>query len=192
MPLLAEAIVEEWLNRKGYFTIRGIKLGVDEIDLLALRHTANGGLECRHLEVQVSVRPVSYICRVPREVQRSTGRAANSAKRSPEELVVGVSEWVEKKFRKPSKVQLMRRLCPAQWTSELVVHNVKSEKEVEMIRAHGVQIHRLAQVVAELRQHDAVIQSASGGDLLELIHLSASTTGPARPAISTEADIIAS
>jgi hypothetical protein len=36
MALLAEEIVEEWLNRNGYFTIRGIKLGVQEIDLLAL------------------------------------------------------------------------------------------------------------------------------------------------------------
>jgi len=37
MSLLAEEIVEEWLNRDGYFTIRGIKLGVHEIDLLALK-----------------------------------------------------------------------------------------------------------------------------------------------------------
>lgn len=26
MALLAEEIVEEWLNRQGYFTIRGIKM----------------------------------------------------------------------------------------------------------------------------------------------------------------------
>ena len=33
MALLAEELVEEWLNRQGYFTIRGIKFGVHEIDL---------------------------------------------------------------------------------------------------------------------------------------------------------------
>lgn len=27
MALLAEEIVEEWLNRQGYFTIRGVKVG---------------------------------------------------------------------------------------------------------------------------------------------------------------------
>jgi hypothetical protein len=32
---LAEELVEEWLNRKGYFTIRGIKVGVHEMDILA-------------------------------------------------------------------------------------------------------------------------------------------------------------
>ena len=31
-----EEVVEEWLNRNGYFTIRGIKVGVDEIDTLAI------------------------------------------------------------------------------------------------------------------------------------------------------------
>ena len=36
MALLAEEIVEEWLNRNGFFTIRGIKVGVYEIDLLAI------------------------------------------------------------------------------------------------------------------------------------------------------------
>jgi len=42
MALLAEEVVEEWLNRKGYFTIRGVKVGVDEIDILAIRPTLDG------------------------------------------------------------------------------------------------------------------------------------------------------
>ena len=73
MALLAEEIVEEWLNRQGYFTIRGIKLGVHEIDLLAIRPGPTR-LECRHIEVQASVRPISYITRVPVETQKATGR----------------------------------------------------------------------------------------------------------------------
>jgi hypothetical protein len=61
MALLAEQLVEEWLNCQGYFTIRGAKLGVQEIDLLAVRPMGKGKLECRQIEVQASVRPVSYI-----------------------------------------------------------------------------------------------------------------------------------
>jgi hypothetical protein len=34
MALLAESLVEEWLNRSGFFTMRGIKCGVNELDLL--------------------------------------------------------------------------------------------------------------------------------------------------------------
>lgn len=58
MALLAEEIVEEWLNRQGYFTIRGVKIGVHEMDLLAVRFNA-GAIDCRQTEVQASVRPVS-------------------------------------------------------------------------------------------------------------------------------------
>jgi hypothetical protein len=78
MALLAEEIVEEWLNRQGFFTIRGIKMGVQEIDLLAIKWQADGKAECRHIEVQASMRPVSYISQVPKE-QQKTGRAASSA-----------------------------------------------------------------------------------------------------------------
>ena len=60
MSLLAESLVEEWLNRAGYFTIRGARFGVSEMDLLAVKQGADG-LEARHIEVQMSTIPISYI-----------------------------------------------------------------------------------------------------------------------------------
>jgi hypothetical protein len=73
MAMLAEEIVEEWLNRNGYFTIRGIKVGVHEIDLLALA-VRGSVIEARHIEVQASIRPVSYLCPLPKNAQKETGR----------------------------------------------------------------------------------------------------------------------
>ncbi len=58
MALFAEALVEEWLNRSGYFTIRGVKVGNSEIDLLAVSPNESDGL---HVEVSVSIRPMGYI-----------------------------------------------------------------------------------------------------------------------------------
>ncbi len=52
MALLAEEIVEEWLNRQGYFTIRGIRLGVNEIDLVAVKFRSGESPVCCHVEVQ--------------------------------------------------------------------------------------------------------------------------------------------
>lgn len=172
MALLAEEIVEEWLNRSGYFTIRGIKVGVHEIDLLAVKPAthSNGAVECRHIEVQASMRPVSYISRVPVEIQK-TGRAANSAKRSDDELVKGVAEWVHKKFRHPGKVSLMRSLWNRDWSSELVINNVKSEDEVRLIESHGIKITRLPEVIADLASRGTY--SAAGADFLDLIHMGA-------------------
>ena len=171
MALLAEEIVEEWLNRLGYFTIRGIKLGVDEIDLLAVRFDS-GVPVCRHIEVQASMRPISYISRVPKADQRR-GVRPNSASRTDEQLVGGVEEWVENKFFKPKKRDFISKLFPAEWTSELVLNNVKSEEEVQMIAARGILIHRLPDVVNQMREEAGPVKSASGADLIDLINLGA-------------------
>lgn len=168
MALLAEEIVEEWLNRQGYFTIRGIKMGVQEIDLLAIKWHADGNVECRHIEVQASMRPVSFISQVPKELQK-TGRAADSARRTEEELTQGVVEWVEKKFRRSDKKALMTKLWNGDWSSELVAHVVKSEEELKLIASHGVKIHRLSEIVSSLAKDGFVIGSASGADMVDLI-----------------------
>lgn len=173
MALLAEEIVEEWLNRQGYFTIRGIKLGVQEIDLLALRWQPDGAPpDCRHIEVQASMRPVSFISRVPRADQR-LGRPKNSAKRSEAELMEGVDEWVETKFLRPDKRALMSRLWPGQWRSELVVNVVKSEPELALIAQRGIQIHRLPDIVQALAHPNFVVASAAGADVVDLILMGA-------------------
>ena len=78
MALLGEEVVEEWLNRQGYFTIRGIKLGVHEIDLLAVRLIPGGVPSCRHLEAQISTNPVAYISKVPKEIQKQRGIGPDS------------------------------------------------------------------------------------------------------------------
>ncbi len=172
MALLAEELVEEWLNRQGYFTIRGIKLGVDEIDLLAAKFLNDGAVEYRHIEVQASMRPVSYISRVPKEIQKQ-GKAANSVSRTDEELVQGVKEWVEKKFFKARKNKLMGELAPYEWSSELVLNNVKSQKEVELIASHGIKIHRLTEIIQDLSDKEFFIQSASGADFVDLVNMGA-------------------
>ena len=170
MALLAEEIVEEWLNRQGYFTIRGIKIGVHEIDLLAIKWRSEENVECRHIEVQASMRPVSYISRVPKKGQKA-GRAKNSAKRSESELIEGVAEWVETKFLLAQKKELMGKLWSGEWSSELVVNVVKSEDELKLIASHGIRIFRLNDIVSALAKDSFVVGSASGADIVDLIHM---------------------
>ncbi len=174
MALLAEEIVQEWLNRQGYFTIRGIKMGVQEIDLLAIKFAPDGSPECRHIEVQASMRPISYISKVPKLAQ-TAGRAAGSVKRSSDELLEGVAEWVEKKFTRADKRALLLRLCKGDWTSELVINVVKSDHEVEIIASHGIKILHLSQIVSSLLAEDYLIASASGADIVDLIQMGSVT-----------------
>ena len=176
MALLAEEIVEEWLNRQGYFTIRGVKLGVHEIDLLAVKWRRDERPECRHIEVQASMRSVSYISRVPKKDQRN-GRAKNSAKRSDQELIEGVSEWVETKFLRPDKRTLMSALWNGEWSSELVVNVVKSEEELKLIAGHGIKILRLCEIVSSLASDSFPVSSACGADIIDLIQMGARVEG---------------
>lgn len=181
MALLAEEIVEEWLNRQGYFTIRGIKLSVHEVDLLAIKRQSDGSVKCRHIEVQASMRPVSFISKVPKKLQK-TGRAANSTLRSDSELVEGVAEWIHTKFQRPEKKALMQSLWPGMWSSELVINTVKSQREVELIRGHGVSVLQLKDVVGSLTSRGGIVSSAAGADFIDLIHMGACT----QPAVPTD------
>ena len=176
MALLAEEIVEEWLNRQGYFTIRGARAGVQEMDLLAVRFTDNG-IECRHLEVQASVSPISYVTALPKDVQKKTGRGpANAKLRSDAELRRGVNEWVEKKYDHPEKQKARRRLAPGPWSRELVVYRLRHEVERTMLANAGITVRNLSDVVADLKRGGLVLQGAAGAHLIELIELTAAPT----------------
>lgn len=169
MALLAEELVEEWLNRQGFFTIRGIKVGVNEMDLLALRATAQG-LELRHVEVQASVNPVAYITQVPKAVQLQSGRAPGSAKvRDDTELRAAVLEWIHKKFDHPRKTDLRSRLAPGPWSRELIIHKVKHPRELELLTEAGIQVRPLSLVVSELKHRRFELEGASGTHLVDLV-----------------------
>jgi Holliday junction resolvase-like predicted endonuclease len=93
MSLMGEQLAEEWLNRRGYFTIRGAKIGTGEIDLLAVRCRGKTA-DCWHYEVQASLRPISYLTPAS-HAERKQGVAAFSAKqRTREQLQRSVAEWV--------------------------------------------------------------------------------------------------
>jgi hypothetical protein len=187
MALLAEELVEEWLNRQGYFTLQGAKIGVHEMDLLAVRSSADGLVERRHLEVQVSVNPQSYITRLSRFDQKETGRAAASkAPRTSEQIRRGVDEWVTKKFGHEGKLDLLQQLAPGSWTKELVVHKVWAQQELDLLRERGIRIHLLSDVLRDLASAETVVKRASGGGFLELVLLGSELGKAVTPAVIAE------
>jgi hypothetical protein len=107
MPLLAESLVEEWLNRNGYFTIRGVKHGLGEMDLLAVRRQSDGVVG-RHVEVTVGFRPIGYIA--PERLRASRRKGRYVRRRTLEQIEVCARAYVNAKFRAPDKVQLRTQL----------------------------------------------------------------------------------
>ena len=158
MALLDEQLVEEWLNRKNFFTIRGLKTGVDEIDLLALRNAADG-VECWHVEVQVSFRPVGYVCGY-----------SNAKKRNNNELLEGVVMWVQKKFKSDRKVAKRNSvLADVEWKYVFVHGDVRDARELVHMEHRNIDLISYKQVLSELRDDEATQCSSAANSSVELL-----------------------
>lgn len=171
MALLAESLVDEWLNRKGFFTIRGIKHGVGEMDLLGVRPDG-ASLEAWHVEVQASFRPIGYIAPLTDEALSGFAKSKTSMKARTHDLIdSAVAGWVNKKFLSASKIKARDIAWPGlNWKHVLVHAVVREPMELEMIQSHGVQIVPLHQVLEELGHTDSKgIKGGAGTDLSELI-----------------------
>lgn len=171
MALLAESLVDEWLNRSGFFTVRGIKHGVGEIDLLGVR-PRESALEAWHVEVQASFRPIGYIAPLPSDTPEGFAKSKTSMKvRTPELLERAVSAWVEKKFTSKSKQLARNAAWPGMnWKHVLVHAAVRWPAEVEAIARHGVEVIPLHRVLADLgRPQTSGVRGSAGTDLSEII-----------------------
>ena len=78
----------------------GIKHGVAEMDLLAIRHEAGESVIGWHVEVQVSFRPVTYIAKLTDDMARVLKRVrTNASARTPDQIEMCASEWVQSKIQ---------------------------------------------------------------------------------------------
>lgn len=171
MALLAESLVDEWLNRQGFFTVRGIKHGVNEIDLLGVRPKVEGSLEAWHVEVQVSFRPVAYICPIPAE-HSAFAKVKNSAKLRPDHIVKdAVNAWVAKKFTVADKKKTRSSAWPGlDWQFKFVHGVVKYPAEVEFMKGHGIDTIPFHRVLTELGSGvPGEIKGGAGTDLSDII-----------------------
>ncbi len=177
MALLDEELVQEWLNVQGYFTIRGVKRGKLEMDILALKVDSDGA-RCRHIEVQVSHSPLSYITPLSKAAQKRAGTSARSAKkRSTKDLREAVKRWCALKFDDPDKRKLKKDLCDAEWTREMVVHRRAFEREIDMIRDRGVKVIEYGDILRELQKRSAHEFQAAGRDLVQFLRFKPTKRG---------------
>lgn len=158
MAMLDEELVEQWLNQQGFFTMRGVKCGVDEIDLLALRYN-DKKIELLHVEVQVSFRPIGYI-----------GGDKSAKRRTDDEIRIGVKQWVEKKFTSERKVDRRKKIVPSNdWSFVLVCAELKDEKELHYMRDMGVKVVRYKDVLKEVMGTAEHQTSSIANNIIEIL-----------------------
>jgi hypothetical protein len=189
MAQLAESLVEEWLNRGGYFTVRGVRFGVSEMDLLAVRKVGSG-LKARHVEVQVSTNPIAYISPLTKAQAKEFGRKPTSAWKRPREVLeASVAAWVEKKFRSAKKVAARNRAWPGlSWSLELVHGSVRYPEELDLIRKNGIETITFYSVLDSLCGGDAVSHKGGAGtDIAEMLAYYLRNSGGGRAGLKDHA-----
>lgn len=152
MALFAETLVEEWLNRQGYFTIRGAKAGQREVDLLAVRPREERPPEALHIEIQASTNPVSWMTKWTKRLQQELNIPRNSMRdRTPEQLAECAEAWVGEKFTDAKVRKIRERLWPGlDWRFRLVHGVVAHSEELEVVRTLGIETIEFADIVDEL------------------------------------------
>jgi len=170
MAVTAKKLVQEWLNRQGYFTIRGARLGNHELDLLAVRIKADGTLDCQHLEVNVCVNPIGYL-----------GPEKSAKRQSTEQQHENARQWGESQFCAPGKQALRDRLAPGQdWSFDVVLHKLKGPDQLTAIRTAGVNTLRLSDIIGDLGkppgEFPTVLAAATGQPLFDLMSVGESTS----------------
>lgn len=158
MALLDEQLVEEWLNRNNFYTMRGVKCGVDGIDLLALKY-AGGEVEAWHVEVQVSFRPIGYL-----------GGDTNARRRTEEEIRKGAEKWVKRKFTSDKKKNKRNSISSnVNWRYIFVCAELKDNRELEFILEFGIEIVPYKQVLTYLRDNTSHQSSSPASNISEIL-----------------------
>jgi len=138
--------------------MRGIKCGVDEIDLLAVRGHQND-VERWHVEVQISFNPIGYI-----------GGDSNAKLRSQDDVRSGVAQWVDKKFTKPVKAMRRLGIIPAsEWRYVLVHGVVRHPYELDIMRELGVHTVPYHDVLSYLLKIGTKQSSSMASNILDIL-----------------------
>ena len=130
---LAEEIVSMWLELQGFFLIRNIRYGRNkEIDILAIN-----GKDKRHIEVQVSSKPLAIL--------------SDGVKISDVAFKGGARKYFRKKFNNRKTLEITHKHLGKKYQRYLALGNYKSKKNIDELCKLGVIIIPFSQIVDEIK-----------------------------------------
>ena len=135
-----EEVVSNWLFSKGYFVINNLKVGLKEIDLLAVKIRKGKITEKIHVEVQCSSNPVGYI-----------GGNSSARTRSKEELGKGVGEYINKKFLNNKIEKTVESFFGKNYIKWFICGVLKDESTVSEFEKRGIIVMRIWDIIEEYK-----------------------------------------
>ena len=140
---IIENIVNSWLNSKSYFTIQNLKLGVKEIDILAIKLGDDlKAKEAIHVEVSCSSHPVGYM-----------GGSSSAKKRTSKEIEVGVKEYIEKKFNHKRIKPVVEKLIGKNYKKWFICGVMRDETTIDYFKKNGIEVFRIWDIFKEIKEN---------------------------------------
>lgn len=159
---LIEHIVGSWFNAKGYFVIQNLKVGVYEVDLLAIKLDSKQKVEdAVHVEIQCSSNPIGYI-----------GGSPSAKKRSEVEVEDGVQAYIQKKFEHSNTKQVIQSLLGDTYRRMFVCGKLKDESTIASFEKQGIEVVRVWQIFDDLKRNHSEFKTSAWNRYNQLLHLS--------------------
>jgi len=161
---LIEHIVGSWFNAKGYFVIQNLKVGVYEVDLLAVKLNNQKVEDAIHVEIQCSSNPIGYI-----------GGTSSAKKRSSKEVEAGVQAYIDKKFEYPKTKAVIQSLLGDSYRKMFICGKLKDEATLDYFSKHGIEVLRVWQLFDDLKQNHSEFKTSTWNRYQQLLDLADST-----------------
>ena len=158
---LIENIVANWFNSQGYFVIQNLKIGVNEVDILAVKlDEGKKVIDVLQVEVQCSSNPIGYI-----------GGSSSAKKRSSLQIAKGVKSYIDKKWNNKKIKSRVEKLIGKNYRKLFICGNLKDETTVEFFKKNDVDVIRVWDIFKEIEKNEGMYKTGEGNRYHQLLHL---------------------
>ena len=158
---IAQSLVRSAYQSLGYFVIEGIKIGVREIDLLAVKLDKNAEImERLHIEVQISTHPIGVL------------RGKQSIKGSVDKPLELAEEYIQKKYHHKAIIKQIQKYFRAkEYRKVLVYGKLKDMGQLKVFQRHNIETVNISDLIKNALKADPVIELVRSIRVAEIITL---------------------
>ncbi len=159
---IIEDIVADWFNSKGYFVIKNLKAGLNEIDILAVKLNSGQKIDrAVHVEVQCSSKPIGYI-----------GGSRSAKERNVSEVKSGVRNYIDKKFNSEKIRNVVCELVGNKYEKMFVHGKLREEAEtIKYFEKNRIEVVCVWQIFKEIKANKGAYKTTEGNRYHQLLHL---------------------
>ncbi|MBI2049856.1 MAG: hypothetical protein HYT35_00135 [Candidatus Staskawiczbacteria bacterium] len=158
---IIENIVANWFNSKGYFLIKNLKIGVNEIDILAVKLNNDQKVgDAIHIEIQCSSNPIGYI-----------GGSSSAKRRNVSEIKLGVASYIDRKFNNKKIRNVIERLIGNKYRKMFICGKLKYENTIKYFEKDGIEVMRVWQIFKETKTNKGKYKTGEGNRYHQLLYL---------------------